>query len=68
MCSCVPRLFPASAQESFASTGGLRTLARSLVRFAAESIRSPLARDLAVTVTKTLSACITDKGELTANS
>ncbi|KAG5849306.1 hypothetical protein ANANG_G00108540 [Anguilla anguilla] len=51
-----------SAQESFASAGGLRTLARSLVRFAAESHRSPLARDLAVMATKTLSACVTDKG------
>ncbi|KAJ8339905.1 hypothetical protein SKAU_G00345380 [Synaphobranchus kaupii] len=53
-----------SAQESFASTGGLRTLVRSLVRLAAESRRSPLARDLAVMLTKTLSACITDKAPL----
>ncbi|XP_035272934.1 telomere repeats-binding bouquet formation protein 1 isoform X2 [Anguilla anguilla] len=53
-----------SAQESFASAGGLRTLARSLVRFAAESHRSPLARDLAVMATKTLSACVTDKAPL----
>ncbi|KAJ8271384.1 hypothetical protein COCON_G00102430 [Conger conger] len=55
-----------SAQEGFASTGALQTLARALVRFAAESGRSPLARDLAVTVTKTLSACITDKAPLAA--
>ncbi|XP_036400099.1 telomere repeats-binding bouquet formation protein 1 [Megalops cyprinoides] len=53
-----------SAQERFSSTGGLRTLTQSLVRLASESARSPLARDLAVLMTKTLCVCITDNDPL----
>ncbi|KAG7468561.1 hypothetical protein MATL_G00144270 [Megalops atlanticus] len=53
-----------SAQERFASTRGLRTLMQSLVRLASESGRSPLARDLAVLMTKTLCVCVTDNDPL----
>ncbi|KAJ8417772.1 hypothetical protein AAFF_G00226150 [Aldrovandia affinis] len=53
-----------SAQECLASSGALRTLAQSLVRLAPTSHRNPLARDLAVMMTKTISICVTDNAPL----
>ncbi|XP_045079387.1 telomere repeats-binding bouquet formation protein 1 isoform X1 [Coregonus clupeaformis] len=48
------------AQESFSSVSGLETLTLTLIRLASHASHSPLACQLSVIMTKTLSACITD--------
>uniref|UniRef100_A0A4W5JAD1 Telomere repeat binding bouquet formation protein 1 n=1 Tax=Hucho hucho TaxID=62062 RepID=A0A4W5JAD1_9TELE len=48
------------AQESFSTVGGLGTLTQTLIRFASDASHSPLACQLSVIMTKTVSACITD--------
>ncbi|XP_038856325.1 telomere repeats-binding bouquet formation protein 1 [Salvelinus namaycush] len=48
------------AQESFSIVGGLGTLTQTLIRFASDASHSPLACQLSVIMTKTVSACITD--------
>ncbi|XP_071767568.2 telomere repeats-binding bouquet formation protein 1 [Centroberyx gerrardi] len=52
------------AQESFSASGGLETLILALVRLASEAEKSLLSCQLSVTMTKTLSACITDNSAL----
>uniref|UniRef100_A0A665UWM0 Telomere repeat binding bouquet formation protein 1 n=1 Tax=Echeneis naucrates TaxID=173247 RepID=A0A665UWM0_ECHNA len=47
-------------QESFSSSGGLKTLALSLARLTSVADVSLLSCQLCVTISKTLSACITD--------
>ncbi|KAE8296384.1 Telomere repeats-binding bouquet formation protein 1 [Larimichthys crocea] len=54
----------ASVQESFSASGCLNTLALALVRLAPASDTSLLSCQLSVTITKTLSACITDNSTL----
>ncbi|XP_064808867.1 telomere repeats-binding bouquet formation protein 1 [Oncorhynchus masou masou] len=48
------------AQESFSRVGGLGTLTQTLIHFASDASHSPLACQLSVIMTKTVSACITD--------
>uniref|UniRef100_A0A673AIM0 Telomere repeat binding bouquet formation protein 1 n=1 Tax=Sphaeramia orbicularis TaxID=375764 RepID=A0A673AIM0_9TELE len=51
-------------QESFSASGGLEVLTLTLVRFASEAETSLLACQLSVSISKTLSACITDNSAL----
>ncbi|XP_042179117.1 telomere repeats-binding bouquet formation protein 1 isoform X3 [Oncorhynchus tshawytscha] len=48
------------AQESFSRVGGLGTLTQTLIHFASDASHSPLACQVSVIMTKTVSACITD--------
>lgn len=47
-------------QEHFSASGGLETLTLTLVRLASAAEKSLLSCQLSVTISKTLSACITD--------
>ncbi|XP_056138477.1 telomere repeats-binding bouquet formation protein 1 [Lampris incognitus] len=51
-------------QENFFASGGLETLILTLVRLASDAEKSPLSCHLAVIMTKTLSACISDNSTL----
>uniref|UniRef100_A0A8C9XX05 Telomere repeats-binding bouquet formation protein 1 n=1 Tax=Sander lucioperca TaxID=283035 RepID=A0A8C9XX05_SANLU len=51
-------------QESFSASGGLDTLTLALVRLASVADTSLLSCQLSVTISKTLSACITDNSSL----
>ncbi|XP_032380407.1 telomere repeats-binding bouquet formation protein 1 isoform X1 [Etheostoma spectabile] len=51
-------------QESFSASGGLDTLTLALVRLASAADTSLLSCQLSVTISKTLSACITDNSSL----
>ncbi|KAF1386619.1 hypothetical protein PFLUV_G00096740 [Perca fluviatilis] len=51
-------------QESFSALGGLDTLTLALVRLASAADTSLLSCQLSVTISKTLSACITDNSSL----
>ncbi|XP_049929854.1 telomere repeats-binding bouquet formation protein 1 isoform X2 [Epinephelus moara] len=51
-------------QESFSASGGLDTLTLSLVRLASAAGTSFLSCQLSVTISKTLSACITENSSL----
>ncbi|XP_039989769.1 telomere repeats-binding bouquet formation protein 1 [Xiphias gladius] len=53
-----------SVQESFSASGGLETLTLSLVRLASVADTSLLSCQVSVTISKTLSACITDNSAL----
>lgn len=55
-------LSTAFVQENFADSGGLETLALSLVRQASVADLSLMSCQLSVTIAKTLSACVTDNG------
>lgn len=55
-------LSTAPVQEHFAASGGLETLALSLVRLASLADVSLMSCQLSVTITKTISACVTDNG------
>ncbi|XP_035647051.2 telomere repeats-binding bouquet formation protein 1-like isoform X6 [Oncorhynchus keta] len=48
------------AQDSFSIVGGLENLTLTLIRLASDASHSPLACQLSVIMTKTLSACIID--------
>lgn len=48
------------AQDSFSTVGGLGTLTLTLIRLVSDAAHSPLACQLSVIMTKTLSACIID--------
>ncbi|XP_024235303.1 uncharacterized protein LOC112218608 isoform X2 [Oncorhynchus tshawytscha] len=48
------------AQDSFSTVGGLGNLTLTLIRLASDASHSPLACQLSVIMTKTLSACIID--------
>ncbi|XP_071183851.1 telomere repeats-binding bouquet formation protein 1-like [Salvelinus alpinus] len=48
------------AQDSFSTVGGLGNLTLTLIRLASDAAHSPLACQLSVIMTKTLSACIID--------
>lgn len=52
-------VFAACVQESFSASGGLDTLSLALVRQASAADTSLLSCKLSVTISKTLSACIT---------
>ena len=52
--------FPACVQENFSASGCLDTLTLALVRLAPAADTSLLSCQLSVTISKTLSACITD--------
>lgn len=47
------------AQESFSASGGLETLTLSLLRLAPAADMNLLSCQLSVTISKTLSACVT---------
>ncbi|KAM8751145.1 telomere repeats-binding bouquet formation protein 1 isoform 3-T3 [Acanthopagrus schlegelii] len=51
-------------QESFSASGGLDTLTLALVRQASSADTSLLSCQLSITISKTLSACITDNAPL----
>lgn len=51
------------AQDSFSTVGGLGTLTLTLIRLVSDAAHSPLACQLSVIMTKTVSACITDNRE-----
>ncbi|XP_059191722.1 telomere repeats-binding bouquet formation protein 1 [Centropristis striata] len=53
-------------QESFSAAGGLDTLTHALVHLASAADTSLLSCQLSVTISKTLSACITDNSSLAA--
>lgn len=53
-------LFTACVQQSFFDSGALDTLALALIRQASAADQSVLSYQLSVTISKTLSACITD--------
>lgn len=53
-------LFTACVQQSFFDSGALDTLALALIRQASAADQSLLSYQLSVTISKTLSACITD--------
>lgn len=55
-----PTLFTACVQQSFFDSGALDTLALALIRQASAADQSVLSYQLSVTISKTLSACITD--------
>ncbi|XP_019912207.2 telomere repeats-binding bouquet formation protein 1 isoform X2 [Esox lucius] len=54
-------------QESFSAVGGLKTLTCTLIRLASDVTHSPPACQLSVTLTKTLSACISDNPMLASS-
>ncbi|XP_055078651.1 telomere repeats-binding bouquet formation protein 1 isoform X2 [Periophthalmus magnuspinnatus] len=54
-------------QESFAAAGGLENLTLALIRFCLQSETSLLACQLAVSTSKTLSACISDNTSLASD-
>ncbi|XP_076155004.1 telomere repeats-binding bouquet formation protein 1 [Alosa pseudoharengus] len=54
------------AQEYFSSVGGLGTLCVSLADLVPESVKSPPACSMAIMLTKTLAACVTDNPGLAA--
>ncbi|XP_034031389.1 telomere repeats-binding bouquet formation protein 1 [Thalassophryne amazonica] len=55
------------AQEGFSASGGLEALTLTLVHRAAEAATSLLSCQLSVTLSKTLSACITDNSVLASS-
>ena len=59
----IPLSLSDCAQESFSRVGGLGTLTQTLIHFASDASHSPLACQLSVIMTKTVSACITDNRE-----
>uniref|UniRef100_A0A674CJJ3 Telomere repeats-binding bouquet formation protein 1-like n=1 Tax=Salmo trutta TaxID=8032 RepID=A0A674CJJ3_SALTR len=60
LCGCVNNPQNDCAQDSFSTVGGLGTLTLTLIRLVSDAAHSPLACQLSVIMTKTLSACIID--------